>query len=683
MYEKRQLREFADLIAGEVEDRIAELGSNANEVDREKAFTQTALEYLEDNGMISTPVLCRHQEDSGHSRCRFTGFAVSDDGSRLEIFTTEYVSDRILGTLMSRDIAKLMGQATRLFARARKGGLDKFEGNQEAHEAAQRILREHQNYEDVKVYLLSNGVVKDRAVESIDIEGVPVNYEVIDIERLFRAAKSSIPRDEITIDFVKLMGRPIACLEMTPRPEEYETYLLILPGELLFTLYDTYGPRLLEYNVRSFLQARGNVNKGLRDTLRDVPERFMAYNNGLAATADEIEVGQFHGETTITKISGLQIVNGGQTTSSIHRAKKQEKIDISSVAVPVKLTKVTPERLEEFVPLISRYANTQNVIQVADLSANHKFHIEIERLSEEVWCPGEQSRWFYERARGQYQVSYARQGTTPSSRRRFKQETPSNQKFTKTDLAKYITSWNMQPQIVSKGAQKNFSIFMSELPDVYGENWLPDEPFYRELIAKAIIFKAVTKIVRQEAFPAYRANIVNYLTASLADRFGEDFDLGQVWLKQTLSPELIEMIRSWSHAINAEIIRSADGRNVTEWCKKDECWDIIKGLELEVPVNLPVEISETEHGVDHAPLSEDEQRILLCMDVTPHQWLDIHIWGSETGILKKWENGVSQTLSGYAAEGWKKKPSIKQAKIGARAVELAKSHGIIQNSGSS
>jgi hypothetical protein len=184
---------------------------------------------------------------------------------------------------------------------------------------------------------------------------------------------------------------------MKPRPDEYETYLVILPGELIYQLYEEFGARLFEFNVRSFLQAKGKVNKGLRDTLKNEPERFLAYNNGITATADEIEAGLFMGETSISRLRGLQIVNGAQTTASIHRAKKVDRIDISKVALSMKLTLVEPAKLTEFVPLIARYSNTQNVIQVSDLSANNEFHIRIEQLSEQIWAPGEEERWFYER----------------------------------------------------------------------------------------------------------------------------------------------------------------------------------------------------------------------------------------------------------------------------------------------
>src|SRR5262249_53052469 len=155
--------------------------------------------------------------------------------------------------------------------------------------------------------------------------------------------------------------------------------------------------------------ARGKVNSGIRKTLREQPSRFLAYNNGIVATVDEIRVARRKdGQPVIKSVKGLQIVNGGQTTASIHRAKFVDRIDVSSVFVPAKITLIDPSRHDDIVRNISRSANTQNVIQIADLSANDSFHIEVERLSESIWNPGERGRWFYERARGQYQVAKTR-----------------------------------------------------------------------------------------------------------------------------------------------------------------------------------------------------------------------------------------------------------------------------------
>ena len=376
-----------------------------------------------------------------------------------------------------------------------------------------------------------------------------------------------------------------------------ESYLAIFPGELVYKLYETYGQQLFEFNVRSFLQVTGKVNKRkLRETLRTEPERFIAYNNGLVATVDEIEVGLLHGETVIKRLIGLQIVNGAQTTASIHRAKKLDKIDLKSVSVAVKITKVHPDKLAEFVPAISKFANTQNNIQISDLSANHPFQIELERISHAVWTPGEKSQWFYERARGAYQAAQSSYGTTLAQKRRFKTEFPSSQKITKTDLARYLMAWMGRPQSVSSGGQKNFSAFMVDLPALYPPDWKPDERYFQDIVAKAILYRTAERIVRLDKFPAYRANIVAYLISYLSHFSEGQLNFQKIWEDQSVSQELASVLKNWAGQIDAAIRESAKGRNVTEWCKKLECWNAISALALQMGEVGPPELSAEPGG---------------------------------------------------------------------------------------
>lgn len=224
------------------------------------------------------------------------------------------------------------------------------------------------------------------------------------------------------------------------------------------------GSRLLELNVRSFLQARGKVNRGIRDTILSDPGHFLAFNNGISVTAEELGVQRSSdGSLSIRSIKGLQIVNGGQTVASIHRAKNRDKADLSRIAVQAKITVVEPGHQDDLVPFISRYSNTQNKVNETDFSANHPFHVRIQKLSEQIWAPGETSRWFYERARGQWEVARAREGTTPARVRAFDQKAPRKQKVDKTLLAKAVNAWSERPHVVSLGGQKNFVRFMEDV----------------------------------------------------------------------------------------------------------------------------------------------------------------------------------------------------------------------------
>ena len=685
---ERELLTFAENLIADVRDR-ATANETAGTVDfRENAFTEIVVEYLFEIGMVENGQVCHCETRVGRGIGKVNGFGFNDDEDSLVVFTSIFLDSGSPGTVPSEEIRRGAERAARFVERCFEGVHGNMEVASDAYSMASRIHELEGNLDRIRVFVLSDGVTQLKDLDATEINGIPVGFEIWDIERLFRGMQSGLPRDEIEIDFEKMFGEAIPCLEL-PRPaSDYTAYLAILPGTMIYRLYDEYGSRLLELNVRSFLQARGKVNRGIRDTLREEPDRFMAYNNGISITVDELTTIILpDGRPAIKSVRGLQVVNGGQTTASIHRARKQDGADISSVFVPAKITIVEADKLDQLASKISRYANTQNVIQMADFSANDPFHVEIERLSGTIWCPGEQGRWFYERARGQYQVAKARFGTTPARRRRFNEQTPTARKFTKTDLAKFLNCWNQRPDLVSRGAQKNFDVFMQELRVGKEKDWLPDEPYYKLLIAKAILYKTVARIIRQEQFPAYRPNIVAYLVAYLSSRTGGRLDMDLVWQEQALSGELMELLRSWSHEIDDAIRESSGGRNVTEWCKKEDCWNNIRGLDLPLSDPMPPELEgHTEPGRRRgrraAPVTpQDYENMAECKKLDGEQWLKIHAWGVRTGLLLNWQCGIAQTLSGYAANGWDHEPSHKQARQGVKILDIAKQYDSEINAG--
>src|SRR5207244_4897470 len=182
---------------------------------------------------------------------------------------------------------------------------------------------------------------------------------------------------------------------------------------------------------------------------------FMAFNNGITVVAEKLTVGPLKdGHEGILELQGMQIVNGGQTTASIHRAAKDFDADLSKVFVQGKIVTVDPARFNEVVPQISRYANSQNKVTDPDLQANHRFHVALERVAKREWTPDQASKWFYERARGSYQTARSREGTE-GLRRKFDKEFPTHQRFTKEDLARFENCWRGMPHVVNRGGQKN------------------------------------------------------------------------------------------------------------------------------------------------------------------------------------------------------------------------------------
>lgn len=677
MAEQEDLVAFAATLAEDIRDRA--LGDATGAQFRENAFVEIVAEHLAEIGMIDNPEICYYEGRLGNGIVRLNGYAASDDGERLDLLVALFRDGGSIETVTGDEIARVAGQAARALQSAKRGVHEQMERASDAYAMMRRVADLlASGTADVRVFVLADGLSAVRGVRATNVADVNVRFEVYDLRRLLRTMGSGQTREVIDITLADLGIEPIPCIAMPAHGEDYEAYLAIIPGEALYKMYEEFGPRLLEYNVRAFLQATGKVNRGIRDTLRDEPQHFMAYNNGISVTVDEIETEQRAGlGLVITKLKGLQIVNGGQTTASIHRARRRDRLDLSAVHVPAKITRLPADRIEEMVPKISRFANTQNVIQEADFSSNEPFHIALERLSKSIWSPGERTRWFYERARGQYRTAMNLEGSTPARLRDFKERTPSSQKFTKTDVAKYFNSWARLPHLVSAGAQKNFVAFMRALRQSRGLTWEPDEVFYRDLVAKAILFNAVTRIVRQEAFPAYRANIVAYLIAYLSHRCSGQLDTEAIWRGQAITAELERLLRSWAAPVADALQQSAEGRNVTEWCKKEGCWNAVKSLDLPL-VEPPVELLATGDGeAGAAALSPDDRSSAAeCMKLTAEQWFAVQAWGRRTGLLKEWQSGIAHTLSSYAAGQWQRTPSAKQARQAIRILDIARAGGL-------
>jgi hypothetical protein len=677
MAEQADLPAFGTTLYAEIHDRA--VGDSSGAEFRENAFVEIVADHLEEIGMLENAEVCYHEGRIGNGIVRLNGYAAPEDGDRFDLLVTVFRDEAVPKAVSAEELSRIAGQATRALASARRKAHEEMEKASDAYAMMRRISELLAGgASDVRIFVLTDGLSSVKGINALTVDGVKVRFELYDLRRLMRTMASGQTREIIDIGLTDLGLDPLPCIAMPSHGEDYEVYLAIISGEALYRIYEEFGPRLLEYNVRAFLQATGKVNRGIRDTLRNEPQHFMAYNNGISITVDEIETEMKAGQgLVVTRLKGMQIVNGGQTTASIHRARRRDRLDLSAVHVPAKITRLPAERIEHMVPNISRCANTQNVIQEADFSSNEPFHIALERLSKTIWSPGEQTRWFYERARGQYSTAMNLEGTTPARLRALKERTPSSQKFTKTDIAKYLNAWNRLPHMVGTGAQKNFVAFMRGLRQSRGGAWEPDEAFYRDLVAKAILFNAATKIVRQEGFPAYRANIAAYLVAYVSHRCSGQIDADAIWRQQAVSPPLERLLRAWAHPVADCIQASASERNVTEWCKKEACWMAVKSLDLAWPDKRPAETSvDTRHESNGDALTADEQSsVAECMKYSAEHWFSIHAWGKRTGRLADWQSGIAHTLSGYAAGDWQRVPSAKQARQAMRILEIARSGG--------
>lgn len=557
----------------------------------EMVFSEVVMEHMAEIGMTFEPVVCHFQGRVGNANLRLSGYAMSDDADQLDLFVSLYEGVDEITPVPDAETKTAVEQCLRFLALCAEGKMaSKLDPSGDVHSLALTIREIYNGLEQVRVFVLTDRVAKAKSFKTREIGGKTVRLEVMDIERLHRHWSEGKPRDELVIDFSEVSGSPLPCVFVPGETDEYDYALTAVPGAALRFIYEKFGARLLEANVRSFLSVKGKgVNAGIQNTLRTTPGHFMAYNNGIVLVADEMRLAQAEdGSPGIAWLKGMQIVNGGQTTASLYFAKKKfPETDLSRVRVPAKIIVMKvqdPAKEEALVSDISRYANSQNAVRQSDLSANKPFHVDVERLSLAVYCPDGTGRWFYERAAGSYNTLLAREGTTPAKLRALKEALPPSRKITKTDLAKYINAWSGLPDVVSLGSQKCFDRFMSAMTPAEGEpaQPSPDVAAFKSMVAQAIVFKAVHKLVRP-MFQAFQANVAAYTVSLMATKVGDRFDLDRVWSRQGVSQELLAQISVWAREVNDALHRTAGGRMVSEWAKKQECRETVLGARYSDP----------------------------------------------------------------------------------------------------
>lgn len=597
---KRKLDFFCELI-----DTVEQKGRVSGS--RQTPFIQEVLPFI--NSEDEPAIIYFGKKES---KIQLNGYLFQEDINSLNLYVVEYepfFEEDELPVASMTSLKEFANKAKRFFTNA-ETILQLADRSMEYFDLAKLIIDKKDEIEEVNIYVITSKFYLSNKPIDLIIPGVEtVNVHIWDIDRIFKLSEAEQGIREFDINFESEYGGALQMMRVPSNAESglIDCYVGVIPAKLLAKLYDDWGPKLVERNVRSFLQARGGTNKGIRDTLKDENQRelFVAYNNGISSVAKAGDIEQI-GESslyTINTLTSWQIVNGGQTTASIHQAYKND-VDLEGVYVQAKLTIINVrEELEndhvqmdrhaledDMIAKISEYANTQNKINKSDLLANTRFMSDIEKLSRNVWIPTqdnrkEESKWYFERARGQYMVDISRR-SKGKEQNAFKKMYPKENVITKVEMAKYFMSWEGYPHVSSKGGEEAFKRFMdinspywkqSSVTNDEGEMTKSilyiDNDYYYRLIARRIINVFVTKIVESMNLKGYRANVIYYTVAMLNYLYGKEIDLLEVWRQQSLSTKWEDIVRVIATNALNYLRDSAGDQNVTQWAKKEDCWN--------------------------------------------------------------------------------------------------------------
>ncbi len=573
-------------------------------------------------------------------------------------------------------------------------------GESDGSELASIIASTQDSISRYRIYLFTDSILSGRIKDlpEGEVHDKPVEYHIWDVTRLAAVSASSLGLEELEIDLTEFVPGGLPCLPASST-DEYKGYLAVIPGETLATLYDRYGSKLLEGNVRSYLTARGKINKGIQGTVMAEPEKFFVYNNGITCTATSAQVEIGNEGSRLLSVKYLQIVNGGQTTASLHTALRLGHADLSKIHVQMKLSVVTAdeaEKLEELIERIARYSNSQNKVSEADFFSNHPYHQALERCSRRIPAPAAQGAqfntyWFYERARGQYQN--AQLHLTPAKKKDFQRLYPRSQMFVKTDVAKFENSWMGKPHIVSRGAQKNFSDFAAYVSGKWGEDGrhFNNDGYFRNVVSHAILFRSVEKLVSsaswyQTGLP--RAQIVTYTVAKLSQianehEEGASLDFRAIWNAQGLAPLLERFLQDIAQEVCSVITSPpVQGMHVGEWSKKEKCWQQVKDLDISLPIALHGSLvckeeikADQRENATQGRLDNQIDALSTVVTLGTGYWSRLGNWAAENSPIYGKEADLVRLAS---SQGWI--PTDRQAAVLMKLREKLEYEGFRANS---
>lgn len=565
-----------------------------------QAFFENVCEELVSSGDLTTNYAAAEYVKKG---VEVHGYDVDENRKLLSLIAHHFFQEEEIQTLLKKDIETKFSRLKAFFRMVAQNDFHDMEQTSDGYSMAYNVAQylTGKQIERVRLIVLTDGRMTKTLTDlpSETIAGIPLDYRVIDIDYIYRIYLSEFADQNFEVSV------NLPALKVTTETDQYQSYLSVVPAQVLASIYENYGQKIFEQNVRTFLGARGNTNIGLRNTIEFKPEMFFAYNNGITATASDLE---FDAKGNIKTIKNFQIVNGGQTTSSIYAASK--KLDISKVAVQMKLSVVKEKEQEHtFVSDVSRYANTQNKVNASDFFSNSPFHKEMKDYSTRVWAPaasGSQRRthWFYERARGEYLNE--QRFMTPAKKKAFLLENPKEQYLDKTFLAKSEVSWLQKPNIVSKGAQESFRYFAENITKkLEDDNLLINELYFKDAVSRVILFRGVEKLVSRSSWydGGFRAQTVTYTIAYLSycvKQMKQFLNFGLIWELQALPSDLIKVLETISERVYEAITDPPEGTaNISQWCKREACWDSVKELRLTtvIPKGLLISREEQKYEV--------------------------------------------------------------------------------------
>ena len=497
-----------------------------------KAVYET-ISSIEDNH--SDIMICDYEHEA--SNMKVDAFElISDDTLILYLVDYSLVDD----TVSTSEIEDYINKVSNFVRKSNDDLIKYLDPVTDIYSLVKFINNNYSKLRTIQINIITNRSYDDNKEYEREIDDKKFLIKIYDLEVISEYNVFTLEENErISVDLKDDFNMTISSIKVDEKYDKFDVYMFFAPAYLLAKVYEKHGYDFLSGNVRAYLKKTQKVNKGILETIKNEPNYFVAYNNGLSTVASGVEI---DANGNISKINDWQVVNGGQTTATTYEALK-ENIDLSKVYIPVKLTILNGSENTSLIEKISEYANTQSKVNSSDFASNEEYHIEIEKQSRRVCVPQvegqyEYTKWYYERIKSQYDLAKSRNFSGG-----FVKEFPKKNKFDKKDLGKVVMSWELEPHTVSLGGEKCFDRFNLLAKEYYNLIHI-DEVYYKKIVSLIILYKSIDKIVDSLNFGGYKNNINTYVMSKLVYDCGQKLDLIKIWKNQSISFGLYKAIET-------------------------------------------------------------------------------------------------------------------------------------------
>ncbi|MBE6455289.1 MAG: abortive phage infection protein [Alphaproteobacteria bacterium] len=686
--------QLEDFYQGFYQDALTDFQVD-KDASKAQIFTQKIGSYLEQDGDVADITWSEYIQ----SDIEFAGYAYDEERKLLTIIGSQFFPGEQIETL-TKDMYERKFKKMKLFFEETVNTSSPLYSimspTDEAVESTKYIyeLFYSGKIQRIMFLIITNGTLtrNTKVIPFETIKGLRADFQVFDLKDIHRISTQENNLQEIEVSISDYTDKGLLCLPASLEAQDYASYLVVMPGDILAQIYDQYGQKLLEQNVRTFLQFKGNTNKKMQITIKEEPERFFAYNNGLTCTASSIEVEKQDNVLKIVRLNGLQIVNGGQTTSVIYNCYKN-KLDIKNIFVQMKLSVVSKEEeYADFVGKVARYANSQNPVKESDFFSNSPFHKTFKELSERIWAPmsgGQQikNKWYYERTRGQYlneKAKYTRDGKEKEFMLRY----PKEQMVDKHLLAKTEMIFSNSPYLSTKTNQA-FPKFAKQIEEMLEKDNLSiNEAYFKETIAKIILTNKTDNLIKNAEWAKSRKSVRAYIKAyalAILYKYVKEqnsyLNYADIWNRQDVSEDLEKVLNICINTIREYIESQENEADLREKFSREYTWKEIQQLIFNIPDYLFDAITTARETVKYEKKEAKKQQ---AIDNTIERQsfvvtLPFGVWGKLVTFYNE-----NRAFCGFKefeilskmAKGYLLPPSEKQAQILYELYEKAKNMGV-------